>query len=83
MGSWFSSEAGSKFEASDIEVSIENIDSVEDNGMDAETGPKRLGVDIVVLEHLSMKYKLAGSDEVNFTNFELQSQTYPIRHRPT
>jgi hypothetical protein len=64
MGSWFSSDAGSKFEASDVDASIDNMDSVENNSADVETGPKRLGIDIVVLEHLSMKYKLAGSDEV-------------------
>ncbi len=63
MGSWFSSDAGSSFEASDIDVSIENMDPVNDRA-NTETGPKRLGVDIVVLEHLSMKYRLAGSDEV-------------------
>ncbi len=78
MGSWFSSEAGSTFEARDIEVSIENMESVEDGSADAETGPKRLGVDIVVLERLSMKYKLAGSDEVTL-NFKTESN----RHHPT
>ncbi len=65
MGSWFSSDAGSNFETSDIDASLDVMDPIEGHGSDTETGPKRLGVDIVVLEHLSMKYKLAGSDEVS------------------
>jgi hypothetical protein len=60
MGGIFSTSSNP--ESSDLEPSAESVERSEDEEIDV--GPKNLGIDIVELDHLSMKYKLAGDEEV-------------------
>ena len=59
MGGIFSTENNA--ELSEQEASEES-ESIEDE--DTDSAPKKLGADVIELEHLSMKYKLAGDEEV-------------------
>lgn len=60
MGGFFSSDSNP--DPTDVEISAESSELIEDD--EPDSGPKKLGVDIVELDHLSMKYKLGGDEEV-------------------